>query len=310
MLGKWFGRRLTTSTPSSSASPASGQRRPHGPLLPINYVGPAMIVMAGMDGITSTALQAQVLKRLPKMQFSDKEVADQPGQRPTALGWYGDIFAGDQLAPRMCGVHVIDNLIPFGEESFIRSAWWWPDNRAALAKGKAHAVTMMLADTLKMPPKQRIVLEMQLVAAALDLLPSAIAVIWPDADAMWPPQVFLKALDDAKGAVPMATAVSIKLGRDTQNLRADGTPKLFARTHGLHAFGLMELEWRGFDGTPVELSSHLLGIADYLVSNGPIIADGDNLGPLPNGVSKIIIKHEPSTTALGTRVYAIYPQSK
>ncbi len=105
-------------------------------------------------------------------------------------------------------------------------------------------------------------------------------------------------------------AVATKLGRDTENLRPNRTPTWFARTEGLHAFGLMEAEWRAFDGEFLTLASLMSGIAWYLIHNGPIIADGDTMGSdAPGVMPPIVIRHEASTTVLGTRAYVIYPQS-
>jgi Domain of unknown function (DUF4261) len=150
---------------------------------------------------------------------------------------------------------------------------------------------------------------MQLVAAALDVLKSATAVVWPDANAMWKPDDFRSRLDRAKGEIPVTLAVAVQMGRDTENLRPDGTSKWFARTEGLHAFGMMEVEWRAFDGEFLQLASLMSGIAWYLINKGPIIADGESMGSdAPGAMPTIIIRHEPSTTVLGTRAYAVYPQ--
>jgi hypothetical protein len=150
---------------------------------------------------------------------------------------------------------------------------------------------------------------MQLVAAALDVLTSATAVVWPDANAMWKPKDFLSELDRAKGEIPHTMAVAVKLGRDTENLRPDRKPKWFARTEGLNAFGIMEAEWRAFDGEVPKLVSWMSGIAWYLINKGAIIADGESMGSdAPGVMPPIIIRHEPSTTVLGSRAYVVYPQ--
>jgi hypothetical protein len=104
-------------------------------------------------------------------------------------------------------------------------------------------------------------------------------------------------------------AVAVKLGRDTENLRPDRTPKWFARTEGLNAFGIMEAEWRAFDGEVPKLVNWMSGIAWYLINKGAIIADGESMGSdAPGVMPPIIIRHEPSTTVLGSRAYVVYPQ--
>jgi uncharacterized protein DUF4261 len=105
--------------------------------------------------------------------------------------------------------------------------------------------------------------------------------------------------------------VPIKVGSDGEHRRAaDGTPKLAARTDGLNAFGMMEVEWRAFEGEATDLYDSMSNIAEYLVTHGPIIADGDTVGgDAPGLMPKVIIRHEPSTTVPGTQAYVVYPQS-
>jgi hypothetical protein len=178
-----------------------------------------------------------------------------------------------------------------------------------VAKTKAHAVTFVQGEFEKTPARERILVEMQLVAAALDVLKSATAVVWRDANAMWQPDQFRSQLDRAKGDIPLSLAVAVKLGRDTQYLHPDRTPKWFARTEGLNAFGLMEVEWRAFSGEPRNLIQWMQGIVRYLVHNGPTISDGASMkSEVPGIMPNIVIRHEPSSTVLGTRAYAVYPQ--
>jgi hypothetical protein len=195
------------------------------------------------------------------------------------------------------------------KQSYVTSSWWWPETREVVARTKAHAVTAMLGDLDKMPVKERILIEMQLVAAALDVLKSATAVVWPDANAMWKPDIFRAEMDRAKGEIPHTLAVAVKLGRDTENLHPNGTPKWFARTEGLNAFGIMEAEWRAFDGEFQDLFIWMQGVVWYLVNKGPVIADGDSMGSdAPGVMPHLVFRHEPSTTVLGTRAYVVYPQ--
>jgi hypothetical protein len=128
---------------------------------------------------------------------------------------------------------------------------------------------------------------------------------------MWSPDQFRSALDRAKGNIPVSLAVAVKLGRDTQYLHPDGTPKWFARTEGLNAFGLMEVEWRAFSGEVQHLVRWLQGIAVYLMNHGPIIYDGAPIkSEAPDGMPEIVIRHEPSSTVVDARAYAVYPRMR
>ena len=297
------------------AGDPSVAHRAKGPVFPVRYRGPAIILTEEVENISSSALEAAIRRRVPDIDFQAEPPAEptKSGQRPTALGTYPEAIKAFQSGrtPLLCGVTYIPNINLQGmdRQGYVTSSWWWPDNRAVLAKTKAHAVTVVLGMNEQTPPKERILIELQLAAAALDVLKSATAVIWPDANAMWRPADFRSQLDRAKGEIPVTLAVAVKLGRDTENLRADGKPTWFARTEGLHAFGVMEAEWRAFDGEFLKLVSLMSGIAWYLINKGPIIYDGETMGSdAPGVMPPLVIRHEDSTTVPGTRAYVVYPQ--
>jgi uncharacterized protein DUF4261 len=192
----------------------------------------------------------------------------------------------------------IDALNPLApNESFIRAAWWWPDVRADLAKRKAHVIVSVRqkgderADQLALA---------RLVAAVMETS-NAIGVIWDSADAVWPAKLFVSEIDAAKGKLPTMMAVSVKLGRDTQFPRPSGKPAVLGMTYGLRAFGLKEVEFRGFDGSSADLAKTLLGVAAYLMEKGDVIKDNDTMGEDLN--RKFVINIVPSTLEAGKDVY-------
>lgn len=297
------------------ASDPNRPPRPEGPLLPVLFRGPAMILTSEIETITSEALQAAIQRRAPQIQFGNEPPKEPQngGDRPTALGYYPDfdhsIAIGKQ--PLLYGVSYIPNFNLEGieKESYVTSSWWWPETRDVARQTKAHAVAVVMGDVPGAPPKERILIEMQLVAAALDVLKTATAVVLPGANAMWKPELFLSELARAKGNIPTTIAVAVKIGRDTEHRRADGTSKWFARTDGLNAFGMMEAEWRAFDGDVRNLASWLGAVSWYLVTHGPIVAHKDTMGcDTPGVMPNLFIRHEPSTTVLGTQAYVVYPQ--
>jgi hypothetical protein len=313
----WFRRKSSDQAAPrlAVAGDPSVPKPPEGPRVPIRYRGPALILTGEVENITSAALQDAVRRRIPEMRFNDSKPPEptRPDQRPTALGSYPDFDKALAMGrmPLICGISYIPNINLEGlnKASYVTSSWWWPETREVVAKTKAHAVTVVTGQLDKTPARERILLELQLAAAALDVLTSATAVVWPDANAMWPPSAFRSELDRAKGEIPVSLVVPVKLGRDTENLRPDGTPKWFARTEGLNALGIMEVEWRAFGGEFLDLANWLHGIAWYLINKGPIVGDGETMGSdAPGVMPPVVIRHEPSTTVLGTRAYAVYPQ--
>ena len=272
-----------------------------------------MILMAEVEDVASAALRDAIRRRIPEMRFGDSPPPEptKPGQRPTALGSYPDFDKAIAMGrmPLICGISYIPNihLDALNDASFVTSSWWWPETREVVARTKAHAVILVNGQLDKTPPNERILLELQLVAAGLDVLRSATAVVWPDANAMWRPDDFRSGLDRANGEIPVSLVVAVKLGRDTENLRPDGSPKWFARTEGLNAFGIMEVEWRAFGGQFPDLANWLHGIACYLVNEGPIV--GATMGTdAPGVMPPVVIRHEASTTVPGSRAYVVYPQ--
>ncbi len=202
----------------------------------------------------------------------------------------------------MCAVGFIDAPNPLGpQESFIMSAWWWPEAAESIDRRKGHAIVSVagIADA-----RQRAILLGKLTAAVVDATPGAIGVIWNEADAVWKADHFRASIDQSGDELPVPILVSVKVSGDTEFPRDDGNPAWGAMTYGLAAFELMEVEVRGWDGEPEAMVGQLLDIATYLAAQGPVIKDGDTLGP--GAGAKFRIKHEASTFDHGKRVYRLY----
>jgi len=85
--------------------------------------------------------------------------------------------------------------------------------------------------------------------------------------------------------------------------KPDGTPSLFAITQGLAAFGIMEIEVRGYLGQMQPLYTTLLNIADYLIKSNAVLKDGDTLG---SDMKKAIsVKSQISTLLQNKKVYLL-----
>ncbi|NJD35475.1 MAG: DUF4261 domain-containing protein, partial [Betaproteobacteria bacterium] len=77
-----------------------------------------------------------------------------------------------------------------------------------------------------------------------------------------------------------------------------------AVTSGLTAFGLMEIETRGFRGDPRALNGFVLDLAGYLIDAGDVIADGDTIGL--DAATKVAVRREASSLFSGQSVYRLY----
>jgi hypothetical protein len=182
-------------------------------------------------------------------------------------------------------------------ESFIRAAWWWPDVSTAVAKRKAHIIVNVGSSD---DPREDYLTLAKAVAAVMETSP-AIGVIWDSADAIWPRDMFMESLDRADTNVPTSLFVSVKLGRDTNFPKKDGSAAWLGMTYGLRAFGLKEVEFRGYEGQPSELAALLLRVAAYLLLKGDVIKDGETMGETLERQHQF--KFEPSTLESGKQVY-------
>lgn len=281
MFKRLFGRK-------QKAEPAQPTREKSGdsdqPQTEIAYVMLADTHMARGDVVTRSILQ-----RLPEMTV--ESTADEPLKAlafngPGAFGMIGFLDYPNPIGP---------------EDSCVKSAWWWLQAAEAIEARKAHVIVALSGVE---NPKRRSILLAKLTAAVLDCTPSAIGVIWNDADAVWPAEMFRVSVDEAGDALALPILISVKIGGDTEFPCADGSAAWLGMTYGLKAFGLMEIETRGWDGAPQEMVDHLLNIASYLVDQGAVIKDGDTLGP--DAGAKFQIRHLASTLAPGTTVYRLH----
>ncbi len=121
---------------------------------------------------------------------------------------------------------------------------------------------------------------------------------WPTRPLFSPPSTEQAALCRWK------CCVSVKLNKDTHYPKKDGSPALLCMTYGLAAFGLMEVEVRGFPGTPAELGAMALSMASYLLNSGAVIKNGDTIGR--EGEPQFRVTYELSTLDIGKQVYRLH----
>jgi hypothetical protein len=194
----------------------------------------------------------------------------------TSLGPYKTKQEGGLIGHvdgKRCVVYDQPNALD-ADASCIKSAWWWRDAWDRLQPRKAHvAVSMLDSDA----PRHGYRVIAKLAAAVIETSP-AIGILWDAADAVWPADRFRTAVDQAGEDVPVEMLVSVKLAADDEYSRPDGGRTCFALTWGLAAFGLMEIEVRGFDGPPDELVSTMLNMAAYLIKSGATISHGHTIG--------------------------------
>lgn len=179
-------------------------------------------------------------------------------------------------------------------------AWHWPRAWEELKGHKAH---MIVSVTGAPDARTRATLLGQLTAAAVEAAPSSLAAYCPNSEALWPAKAILSMATSQIDTVPILLVVSVGLSRGDPAITHPGEIRLSAATRGLATFGLMEIEAFGFAGNPVELQVFVLDLASYLISKGPVIKDGDTIGPDEN--TKVLVRHENSHWVPARSVYRL-----
>ncbi|MBG0792824.1 DUF4261 domain-containing protein [Methylocystis sp. H62] len=246
------------------------------------------IVMTAGEEFPGNAVLAQAIKaRVPNIVIPEDIVADANG---TLVFLYEDY---------MFAVGKVDAPCPISnDDPCVQFAWYWPDAWEAVSKHKAHLLASVSGGA---DAKRRAALHGQLVAAVVDATRDALAVHWASSDSLWPAPLVAENIAPGEQKPPVAFCVAIKLSRD-----ADGG--VSGVTRGLAAFGLMEIEAAGFAGDPRKLNGLMLDLAGYLIETGPVIKDGDTIGP--DAATKIVVRHETSGFIPGESVYRLHFQGK
>jgi Domain of unknown function (DUF4261) len=242
----------------------------------------AIIMLGNPELPSNEALKQAISARLPGASFGAEEIPN--------------LFVLDGA---LCMVGRVDAPAPISrQDSCFAATWYWPEAWNVIKNHKAHIlVSVNGADA-----KTRAALLCQLVAAAIEASSSPLAVHSATSDVLLPAQTVPGMVPRGSGSIAPMLLVGVRLSRDTG--RPGQPPTLSAFTAGLSAFDLMELETIGYTGKPGELNVTLLDIASYLLSAGPVLKDGDTVGP--DEKTKITVRHEPSKLLPGRSVYRLY----
>lgn len=247
----------------------------------------ALVMTAGEEFPSNAGLAQAIGRRIPTIAIPSEIVADPNG---TLVFLYEDYMFAVGKVDAPCPISKDDPCVQF--------AWYWPDAWEAVSKHKAHLLPSVSGGA---DAKRRAALHGQLVAAVVDATKDAVAVHWASSDSLWPAPLVAQTIAPGDRKPPMPFCVGVMLSRD-----ADGG--VSGMTRGLAAFGLMEIEAGGFQGDPRQLNGLMLDLAGYLIEAGPVIKDGDTIGP--DAATKIIVRHETSGFIPGESVYRLHFQGK
>jgi hypothetical protein len=176
-----------------------------------------------------------------------------------------------------------------GLEGPISTSYLWPESRAELAKMKGHLiVTVGKPGDDADPIEIRKVLS-QVTASVLATTEGALGVYWGEAGMLIGRDLFV---DMAKGMLPHETPFLLWVDFRVGPVDHDSGLS-FGFTQGLHKLGLMELITENATDPPGDLRERLMSIADYLITNGPVIEHGHTVGEDANERITVIVGPSP-----------------
>lgn len=151
----------------------------------------------------------------------------------------------------------------------LKRSWLWPNVEQDLQKHQQHfAVTL----ESELGPRERAILLTKVCASVLAHCGAAMGVMYGEAGVLAKKEVFRD-----MAAESLRTSLPTELWIDCV-VAKDGEQKSQGYTKGLAALGHPELEAKGIPEPPQRLHKRLVGVARYLVENGPIIQEGDAIG--------------------------------
>jgi hypothetical protein len=227
----------------------------------------AMIMLGPDAKLSAAAIQADLAKQwptLPKAQASEAK-EDTVAFRIGSL----DVIAGHMPAP-----------IPWSDlEGPCASSWLWKEAAEVLRK---HATHLILTVSGEEGPVERMTLLTQVTTSILATCPEAVGVFWSHAYLVIQPPLFREfATEFLPDAVPLYIWVDFRVGKSPSG-------QTTGFTQGMEALGHMEFETQDSPEPPGELRQRFFGLATYVVTNGPVINDGDTIGEDANERIRVV----------------------
>ena len=193
-------------------------------------------------------------------------------------------------------VTLVREPVPEGELAKVcHQAVGWKNACDAVALHKSHLV-VSVRDT----PFDKVgaaLLLTQAVAALMD--DNAIASYW--GESLQSRGAFLQQSETAtRDKLPLMLWLHVRLSYASQNGRS-------ISTSGLRAFDLLEIESKDVNVVDAQgLYALVMGMANYVLSKGPVIKDGDAIGEVAS--QSIVVRVAPSYWTAGEQVYrVVYP---
>lgn len=240
----------------------------------------AFILLSDDRPVTTSALTDQLQSKY-KFPFKLVEGNAAPSEGEAfLLEFDGQLFS----------VMYINSKVPPGTlDEAVAKARFWPQAQAAVDAHKAHYIIANLNAGAQLAEQRSAAAFLTLICAAVCDLTPASALNWTNAQTLLPAQSAASVAGELQenGEWPTTLWINNLLFGDPP--ARDGQRKIGLITQGLRNFIGRELE---FVPSPLEMQTLLarsINLSDYLISNGPVLADGDSVGVTET--ERIRVKH-------------------
>ena len=210
------------------------------------------------DAITAEPLREQLLKDWKELEPDLLTVSADNGDDVVALD-YGEAY-----------IAVMNTPAPIGDDTveLVGPSRLWPETEAFNSDYQAHAVVTVTGFGEDLTGLDDTFLLSKVVASLVAISPETFAVYWGSANHLIYPPLFREITMEALPNPLLLLWVAINVGE-----RPDGV--MTGHTVGLDAVGLMDIEIPQTPKTAEETVAFLVDVADYLLTNGLVIKDGD-----------------------------------
>lgn len=227
----------------------------------------SMVLFKALPTLSASAIQAALATHWPDLPAP----ADTTAEGNTLSFELGEVSVvlGVMPAP-----------VPWSDlEGPCATSVLWPEAQTEVQAHQAHVIVTVSGE---LDPIALTTALTKLTAALMASSDLALGVFWTNAALLVPKALFH---DFAVEVLPFGPPLHIWVDFRVGMIDADHSA---AFTCGLAALGLMELETRCAPEAPGDLRERLMAIAGYLISEGPVIADGDTLGESEDEMLQVI----------------------
>jgi len=242
-------------------------------------IGISMVMLSDGEPLDDRALSSFLRDNYPDLPASG--ATETRGSTLSFRLGQADVILGNMSAP-----------IPWLDlEGPCSTSILW---RKSATEVRAHRRHIIVTVSANADPLELSRLLTQVTAAVLSACPNAIGVYWGNATLVVPKALFIEfAAKILPKGPPVHIWVDARVGRQSEK-------EVAGFTTGLDALGHMELETLSSPEEPGALRERLYLIADYLLTSGRTIADGDTIGE--DAGEKIRIIYSDSAFGVKTKV--------